>query len=51
VKIYHKDKWNFLFFKRYSLYVEDESEGLTEIVVTKEIWEKYNVGDYYEPVN
>jgi len=50
MKIYHKDVWGFLFFKRYSFYVEDESEGLTEISVTKEVWDKYSVGDFYEPV-
>jgi hypothetical protein len=48
MKIYHKDKWNFLFFNRYSFYIEDESEGLVEIIVDKKTWEKYNVGDYYE---
>jgi hypothetical protein len=48
MKIYHKDAWGFWFLKRYSFYVEDESEGLTEILVDKYTWMKYNVGDYYE---
>jgi hypothetical protein len=48
MKIYHKDKWGFWFFKRYSFYVEDGSEGLTEILVDKNTWERYNIGDFYE---
>jgi hypothetical protein len=48
MKIYHKDVWGFWFFKRYSFYVEDESEGLTEILVDKNTWMRYNVGDFYE---
>ena len=47
MKIYHKDYWGFWFLKRYSLYVEDENESLTEILVDKETWEFYNVGDIY----
>lgn len=47
-KIYHKDAWGFWIFKRYSLYVVDDLEGLTEILVDKTTWEFYNVGDYYE---
>ena len=48
MKIYHKDSWGFWVFKRYSLYVEDELEGLTEILVDKHTWSQYDVGDYYE---
>ena len=48
MKIYHKDVWGFWFFKRYSLYVEDESEGLMEVMVDKYTWMQYDVGDYYE---
>ncbi len=48
MKIYHKDVWGFWFFKRYSFYVEDESEGLTEILVDKYTCMRYNVGEYYE---
>jgi hypothetical protein len=48
MKIYHKDVWGFWFFKRYSFYVEDESEGLIEILVDKNTWLRYNVGDFYE---
>ena len=50
MKIYHKDIWGFWFFKRYSLYVEDESESLTEILTDKNTWIKYNVGDIYKNV-
>ena len=48
MKIYHKDAWGFWIFKRYSLYVEDELEGLTEVLVTKDDWLKYKIGDLYE---
>jgi hypothetical protein len=48
MKIYHKDVWRFLFFKRYSFYVEDENQSLTEIEVDKNTWDLYNVGDVYE---
>jgi hypothetical protein len=46
--IYYKDVYGFWFFKRYSFYVEDESEGLTEIIVDKHTWTQYNIGDTYE---
>jgi hypothetical protein len=48
MKIYHKDVWGFWIFKRYSFYVEDESESLTEILVDKKTWMWYNIGDKYE---
>lgn len=48
MKIYHKDVWGFWIFKRYSFYVEDESEGLTEILVDKDTWSLHEVGDTYE---
>jgi hypothetical protein len=47
MKIILKDKWGFLFFKRYSFYLEDENESLVECIVSKEVWGKYNVGDKY----
>jgi hypothetical protein len=46
--IYYKDVWGFWFLKRYSFYVEDELEGLTEILVDKNTWIRYNIGDIYE---
>jgi hypothetical protein len=49
MKIYHKDVWGFWFLKRYSLYVEDEEQSLTEIPVDKDTWSMYNVGDIYVP--
>jgi len=48
MKIIQKDKIGFWFLVRYSFYLEDECEGLTEIVVKKDIWEKFDVGDYYD---
>ena len=48
MKIYHKDVWGFWIFKRYSFYVEDESEGLIKITVDKDTWSIYDVGDIYE---
>lgn len=48
LKIIHKDVWGFWIFKRYSLIVEDENESLTEIIVDKETWMKYNIGNHYE---
>jgi hypothetical protein len=47
MKIYHKDAWGFWIFKRYSLFVEDENEGLTELMVNRETFNKYNIGDHY----
>jgi hypothetical protein len=49
MKIIHKDYWGFWIFKRYSFILENEEESLTEIVVKKEVWEKWNVGDLYDP--
>jgi hypothetical protein len=48
MKIILKDKWGFWFFKRYSFYMEDESESITEVLVNKDIWEKFGVGDYFD---
>jgi hypothetical protein len=48
MKIYHKDKWGFWIFTRYSFFLEDESEGLVEFTVNKNTWNNYNIGDYYE---
>jgi len=48
MKIYHKDILGFWFFKRYSFYVKDESEGLIEVLVDKNTWLRYNIGDIYE---
>ena len=51
-KIIHKDVCGFWIFKnRYSMIVEDEHEGLTEIVVDKKTFDKYNVGDKYEKIS
>ena len=49
MKIIYKDKWGFWIFSRYSYVLEDEEESLTEIVVDKNTWYKFNVGDYYDP--
>ena len=48
MKIYYKESWGFWIFKRYSFYVEDELEGLTEVLVSKDEWLKYKIGDTYE---
>lgn len=48
MKIIHKDKWGFWFFVRYSFYIEDDNEGITEIYVDKKTWQKFNVGDYFD---
>ena len=48
MKIYHKDAWGFWIFKRYSLFLEDENEGLTEITVDRKTWEYCKIGDFYE---
>ena len=48
MKIYHKQKWGFLFFKRYSFFLEDESEGLIEVLVDEKTWNFYNIGDFFE---
>jgi hypothetical protein len=49
MKIYHKDVWSFWIFKRYSIYIEDEFHSLTEVLVDKQTWERYNIGDIYVP--
>ena len=33
MKIYYKESWAFWIFKRYSFYVEDDFEGVTEFIV------------------
>ena len=48
MKIYFKESWGFWIFKYYSFYVEDSNEGLTEILIDKNTWNRYNIGDYYE---
>ena len=50
-KVIHKDKCGFWIFVRYSMIVEDESEGLTEVVVDKATYMKYNIGDTYEKMH
>jgi len=50
-KIIHKDKCGFWILVRYSIIVEDENEGLTEVIVDKETFSKYNVGDTYEKIS
>ena len=49
MRIIKKDCWGFWIFKRYSFILENEEEGLNEIVVSKNVWEKWNVGDYCDP--
>ncbi len=48
MKIIYKDKWGFWFLARYTFILEDEEESLTELVVSKEQWLKFNVGDFYD---
>ena len=48
MKIIHKDKWGFWFFKRYTFIVEDEDESLTELNVSKDKWMRFKVGDFYD---
>jgi hypothetical protein len=50
-KIIHKDKCGFWIFVRYSMIVEDENEGLTEVVVDKNTYMKYNIGDIYGKIS
>jgi len=47
MRIIHKDCWGIWIFKRYTFILESEEESLTEIVVSKDVWDKYNVGDHY----
>jgi hypothetical protein len=49
MKIIHKDKWNFWPFKRYSFYLESKDESLIEVSVSKQVWEKFNIGDSFNP--
>lgn len=48
MKIIHKDRVGFWFLVRYSFILEDEDEGLTEMVVNKQTWQRFDVGDYYD---
>lgn len=48
MRIIHKDKWGFWFFIRYSFYMEDENEGITEYLVDRDIWNRFDVGDYFD---
>ena len=50
-KVIHKDKCGFWILVRYSMIVEDEHESLTEVIVNKETFDKYNVGDIYEKIS
>jgi len=50
-KIIHKDKCGFWIFVRYSMIVEDDDEGLTEVVVDKYTYMNYNIGDTYEKIS
>jgi len=50
-KIIHKATCGFWIFTRYSMIVEDENEGLTEIVVDKTTYQTYNIGDKYEKIS
>lgn len=49
MRIIHKSNWGFWISSRYSFILEDEEESLTEIVVNKKTFNKFNVGDYYDP--
>lgn len=49
MKIIKKDCWGFWFFKRYSFYLEDEEESITELIVSKEEWDGFDVDDYFDP--
>ena len=50
-KVIHKDKCGFWILVRYSMIIEDENEGLTEVIVNKETFDNYNVGDKYEKIS
>ena len=51
-KIIHKDVCGFWIFKnRYSMIIEDENEGLTEVLVDKQTFNRYNIGDIYEKIS
>ena len=51
-KIIEKSFCGFWIFKnRHSMIVEDENEGLTEVVVDKLTFERYNIGDKYEKIS
>ena len=51
LKIIHKDECGFWIFKRYSFIIEDQDEGLTEVVVDKQTYDGYNIGDKYEKIH
>jgi hypothetical protein len=48
MKIIKKDYWGVWIFKRYSFILEDCEESLTELVVSKNTWNKWNVGDFFD---
>ncbi len=51
-KIIHKDFCGFWIFKnRYSMVIEDENRGLTEVLVDKLTYEQYIIGDIYEKIS
>lgn len=50
-KVIYKETWGFWIFKRYSMIIEDENESLTEIIVDKATFKKYNIGDEYEKIS
>ena len=51
-KIIEKSFCGFWIFKnRYSLILEDENEGLTEVIVDKDTYNNYNIGDAYEKIS
>ncbi len=47
MKIYCKNVRGFWFWKQYFLYVAGEC-GLVEILVDKNVWMRYDIGDFYE---
>ena len=51
-KIIEKSFCGFWIFEnRYSMIVEDENEGLTDVIVDKSTFERYNIGDKYEKIS
>jgi hypothetical protein len=46
-RIFYKESWGFWIFKRYSFYIQDKDESITEVHVDKSTWGAYNIGDYY----
>ena len=48
MKIIHKSNWGFWIFSRYSFILENEEEGLDEIVIDKKTWNNFEIGDFYD---